>query len=134
MACPFFYPVDRFDNGPWAVPPRLPLGDPYRGECRASDSAFAPDEQHVRAVCNLGYGRNRCDHFPQSSASDAVRFHIAEDAGELIRIQFIFEKDCWPREHGTIECSAASGASSADNAILQKQAGAFLDSYLRRRE
>jgi hypothetical protein len=134
MACPYFYPVARFEASPWVVPPRLPLGDAYTGECRAPGAETAPDETHVREICNVGYGRGCCDRFPDTARADAVRFHIVEDAGELIRIQYVFEKECWPGEHGVLECTAARQVASAVNdEILREQATAFLESYLRRR-
>ena len=135
MACPYFYPVARFESSGWVVPPRLPLGDPYTGECRAGDEVFQPDERRQRQICNLGYGRSRCDHFPEQALTDAVRFHVAEDAGELIRIQYIFEKECWPQEHGVFECHSATGdlSSGPDALVLRKQASAFVESYLRRK-
>ena len=61
------------------------------------ESTTQPDETRMREVCNLGYGRHGCEQFPAGSAADAVRFHVAKDAGELIHIQYVFEKDCWPR-------------------------------------
>jgi hypothetical protein len=135
MACPFFYPVARFETDTWAVPPRLPLGDPYSGECRAADASFQPDENHLRHICNLGYGRSRCDRFPETSSSDAVRFHLTPESGDLIRIQFVFEKECWPKEHGVFEChgSSANLTGGPDDQILRKQAAAFIESYLRRK-
>ena len=93
MACPYFFPVARFETSPWSVPPRLPLGDAFSGECRAL-SAIQPDETRMREVCNLGYGRHGCEQFPERSAADAVRFHVSQDSGELIKIQYVFEKDC----------------------------------------
>ena len=111
MACPYFYPVARFETSSWVVPPRLPLGDPYSGECRAADTAFQPDETRLRQICNLGYGRSRCDRFPERALTDAVRFHVAHDAGELIR----------------------NLSSGPDDQILRKQAAAFIESYLRRK-
>jgi hypothetical protein len=136
MACPYFYPVARFESSSWVVPPRLPLGDAYAGECRAGAVVFQPDETRSRETCNLGYGRACCDRFPQGTASDAVRFHVAGDEGELIRIQYVFEKDCWPQEHGVMECRATSGdvPSGPDNAVLRRQAAAFVESYVRRRD
>jgi hypothetical protein len=79
----------------------------------------------MREVCNLGLGRHACEQFPPGSAADAIRFHVAKDAGELINIQYVFEKDCWPAEHGD--------AAALTNEILRRQAQAFLESYLRRR-
>lgn len=88
----------------------------------------------MREVCNLGYGRGRCERFPADATSDAVRFHVGEDAGKLIRIQYIFEKDCWPGEHGTLEYSSTSHFSSSPaGETLRRQAAAFVESYLRRR-
>jgi hypothetical protein len=134
MACPYFYPVARFETNPWSVPPRLPLGDAFSGECRAPGGSQQPDEARLREVCNLGLGRHSCEQFPKASTADAIRFHVAQDAGELIRIQYIFEKDCWPGERGEFQCSAAGGLSSGlSDQTLRRQAEAFLASYLRRR-
>lgn len=134
MACPYFYPSARLENTGWVVPPRLPLGDAYAGECRAGVDAFQPDEAHARQICNTGYGRGSCVRFPQDASTDAVRFHVAEDSGEFIRIQYVFEKECWPKEDGLLECSADSRLiNGTEDAILRGQAVAFLESYLRLR-
>ncbi len=129
MACPYFYPVARFETSPWSVPPRLPLGAAFSGVCRAPGSSIQPpvqpDETRQRELCNLGYGRQACDQFPETSAADAIRFHVAKDSGDLINIQYVFEKDCWPGEHGD--------ATSLTNEILRRQAQVFLESYLKRR-
>jgi hypothetical protein len=139
MACPYFYPVARFETSPWSVPPRLPLGDAFSGECRAPGNSAQPDEPRLREICNFGYGRGRCEQFPPASAADAVRFHVAKDAGQLIKIQYVFEKDCWPGEHGVLEYvhtdpegAPERGRMSACT-TLQRQADAYLESYLRRR-
>jgi hypothetical protein len=133
MACPYFYPVARLESSTWVVPPRLPLGDPYSGECRVGADPFQPEETQVRQVCNLGYGRGCCNRFPESAEADAVRFHVSKDRGKLIRIQYVFEKDCWPKEHGILECANAAVSSGPENEVLRRQAAAFLESYLRRR-
>ena len=72
--------------------------------------------------------------FPADAEADAIRFHIAGETAGLIRIQYIVEKDCWPREHGTFECSMASQelSGSAADEILRRQASAFVESYRRR--
>jgi hypothetical protein len=136
MACPYFYPTSRLEGGGWGVAPRLPLGDAYGGECRAEDATFEPDEKRTRQTCNVGYARGRCERFPPDAHADAVRFHVAEDAGERIRIQYIFEKDCWPGEHGVLEYSVGERrfTGSGGDGILRIQAGVFLESYLRRRD
>ncbi len=85
-------------------------------------------------MCNLGYGRHGCEQFPESSAADAIRFHVAKDAGELINIQYVFEKNCWPGEHGNIDYHLTSGFSTSPaDEILRRQAQTYLESYLRRR-
>ena len=136
MACPFFYPTARLETSSWVIPPRLPLGDAYAGECRAAAIAFQPEEQVVRGVCNSGYGRGCCQRFPDESERDAVRFHVAGDAGDLIRIQYVFEKACWPASNGVVEFSIASHqlCSLTEDAILKRQAEAFAESYVRRRD
>jgi len=89
----------------------------------------------MREVCNLGYGRGRCERFPEESPSDAIRFHIARDAGELLSIQYVFERDCWPHSHGSFDCSSTQGAleNAPADEILRQQAAAFVRSYVRRR-
>jgi len=134
MACPYFYPTALLEGDRWSVPPRLPLGDAYRGECRAAPAAFLPDDTRTRETCNFGYARRSCDRFPREAAADAVRFHVAEDAGNLVRIQYIFEKDCWPAEHGVLDFPVAARPGNESDEILRKQAGMFLESYLRRRD
>ncbi len=81
----------------------------------------------------MGYGRLCCERFPQTADADAVRFHVREEAGELISIQYIFEKDCWPKQHGVLEFAGSAVSSGPDDAVLRRQAAAFLESYLRRR-
>jgi len=139
MACPYFYPTARLDQGSWVVPPRLPLGDAHAGECRvptgeSCSNEARPDELHVREVCNSGYGGGRCGRFPQNAPADAVRFHIVKDKKTLIRIQYVLEKDCWPVQHGVAEfVSATREIRGVDNVVLRAQAAAFVESYLRRK-
>jgi hypothetical protein len=130
MACPYFFPIARFDDRSWAVAPRLPLGDPYTGECRAQAAAIEPEESTLRQHCNRGYGRGECDRFPPDGEADAVRFHVSVHQGTLLQIQFILEKKCWPLRHGVLEYQE-SVLTPAD-AILARQASAFAESYLRR--
>ena len=90
----------------------------------------------MREICNFGYGRDRCDQFPAPASADAIRFHIAQDNGALIKIQYVFEKDCWPREHGELEYSVHTSVNATRTsacATLMRQADVFVESYLRRR-
>ena len=135
MACPYFFPTARLDNGSWVIPPRVPLGDAQTGECRANAIPFQPDEAHLRDACNCGYGRLGCERFPADAACDAVRFHVGEESGALIRIQYVFEKDSWPAGHGMLDYSlAAREIRGTEDAILARQAEAFVESYVRRKD
>lgn len=131
MACPYFFPIARIDDRAWAVAPRLPLGDPYTGECRAQVEAITPGEQTLRQLCNRGYGRGGCERFPAAAPADAVRFHVTRQDGSTLVIQYIFEKDCWPIRQGLLEYSGGA-PGPADDLILQQQATVFAQSYLRR--
>ena len=134
MPCPYFYPVARLEEDLWAVPPRLPLGDAYRGECRAAGVAQQPDDASIRGACNSGYARGKCDRFPEEAPADAVRFNVASDDDDGIRVQFILEKACWPLDHGELRYSVREGSfePNAMDEILGRQAAAFVESYLRR--
>jgi len=91
----------------------------------------------MREVCNVGLGHHGCEQFPQGAAADAIRFHVANDAGELINIQYVFEKGCWPAVHGTLDVTRGLVPTLADQTradeILRRQAEVFVESYLRRR-
>jgi hypothetical protein len=139
MSCPYFYPVARLEEDLWAVPPRLPLGDAYTGECRAGEVPHQPDPAVMRSLCSCGYARRgtgllTCVRFPQDARADAVRFSVAADEGDGIRLQYIFEKECWPLDHGELRYSISEHAFAAEPAdkIVARQAIAFVESYLRR--
>ena len=133
MACPFFFPVRRLDPGLWAHLPRLPLGDPYAGQCHADPAApFEPSEQHQRALCNCGYARSECSHFPGGDAADAVRFSMIDDAGERLQLVFILEREHVPLEHHKITVGPAEDEMDLPPRFAA-QARAFLESHLRRR-
>jgi hypothetical protein len=134
MACPYFYPTARLETGAWAVPPRLPLGDAYSGECRAEQTGVQPDEATLLKFCNVGYGRGCCERFPNDATADAIRFHVANETGELIRIQYIYEKDCWPQDHGSLEYGVTSPEprGGPGDEVLRRQADAFVESFRRR--
>src|SRR5450432_25581 len=105
MACPFFMPVARLDRGDWIHAPRLPLGEPYRGMCHVVEGEpFDPTESDQRELCNCGYARGRCRRVPPESPG-AVRFSVAEDTGDRVKITWVMEKDHSPLEFGTFEYS-----------------------------
>lgn len=83
----------------------------------------------------MGYARGRCARYPQADAGDAVRFLVVGDQEGLIRIQYAVERDHHPYAHGALEYSRARGgfAASDVNTVLNRQALAYVESYLRRR-
>ena len=128
MACPFFLPVRRLGSGGWNPAPSLPLGDAYGGSCQAPASGpFEPPEGVQRELCNCGYARRRCPHFPDNGAADAVRFSVTGDQDGRVTLVYILEKDHAPMEHGSIDDATAAREP------LASQARAFVESYLRQR-
>ena len=111
MACPFFMPIERVDDGPWLHAPRLPLGGTYRGTCHARQGEVIEER---REFCNTGYARGQCERFPADSKADAVRFSMS--GGQLI---YVLERDCAPLEHGVV--------TEAVSETLSRQARAFVE-------
>src|ERR1700690_1990590 len=89
VACPFFEPLERVQE----ATTRLPLGDLWRGVCRAGATPYTPDDPTAGELCNMGYARGRCPRYPQSDARDATRFLIARDRDDLIRIEYVVERN-----------------------------------------
>jgi len=116
------------------------LGDACFGFCHAGGASFPPPEEHQRELCNRGYARGLCQHFPVSSTADAVRFSVTEDRGGCLRVVYILEKDHAPLSHGALEFQTAdfpaagppavSSAAPVDDLLL-RQAQAFVESYLK---
>ena len=74
----------------------MPLGEPYRGRCSLTEVEI--DVRDQAALCNFGYARRRCPHFP-GAAVDAVRFSIMSSAP--LRLIWIAEREHEPAGHGT---------------------------------
>lgn len=136
MACPYFQPLDRFDDKIWRKHPRLPLGDPYTGLCCVDPMRdWAPDGATLRDCCNLGYARKKCSRFPDDSGTDAVRFSVTGDEAGIVRVFYVRERGHEPVEHGTLDYSTATGKFLAGdpNGLLEAQAQAYIGSYVRRK-
>jgi hypothetical protein len=136
VACPFFFPIERLDDGAWLKPPRLPLGDPCRGECRAITGArVQPSRDELKDFCNTGYARGRCARFPRDTEPDAIRFSMAKDRGGSVDLVYVIEKEYSPLSYGPMkyDCAAASFVESPEDPILRAQAQQFVHSYLNRR-
>src|SRR5260221_3421131 len=135
--------VEKFENGAWPHPSRLPLGGGWRGHCTApGDEGESPSESTQERYCNLGYASS-CDWTPVERAWDAVRFAIcapprrdgSSDAATpvALRMRYVCEKDHRPVESGDLEFDLLRAAwqSRHDDPRVQKMAECFLDSYLK---
>jgi hypothetical protein len=134
MPCPYFIPSGQMV---WPNAPKLPLGDAYTGTCQAdAGGPVEPGFAMLKDLCNLGYARGRCEHFPQDAGADAVRFTIAKHDAGVIRIQWVREKDHHPLDHGLLDYSLGGRSftgTSLDDGVL-RQAEAYVASYLRRKQ
>jgi hypothetical protein len=123
VACPFFKPLRLMEWGSG----RAPLGGMFQGECDLEHGA-----EDAR-LCNFGYARGLCVHFPDGSVADAVRFSVSGSANGVTRLVWILEKDHAPMEHGALEYRESTREFvDAPQGVLRSQAQAFLENYLRR--
>ncbi len=128
MACPYFDPDERVLGASGiGRAPSGSLGDLYAGQCRAG--GWRPDE---RTRCNLGYARGCCAHFPANDGPDAVRFSVSKDDRTAIKILYSIERDHRPYLNGALEFSTATGRFAAAPESIERLAGAYVRSYLRR--
>ena len=136
MACPYFFPTKRLAEAAWPKHPRLPLGDPYSGICRADPMhEQMPGVETLRECCNGGHAATRCSHFPRKhQGPDAIRYSVADDAADLIQVFYVAERAHGSAEHGTIEFETATGLfRNGPSETLERQARAYVESYLRRK-
>lgn len=146
LACPYFMPVSKLENGSWPHPARLPLGCGWTGHCTAPGHEQAVPSQNVlQDLCNLGYA-NRCSWAPAERRWDAVRFAIASpvrnsrDAAEneparVLRLTYVYEQANRPAGQGELEfdLSTATWLCRHEDARIQKMAECFLESYLHKK-
>jgi hypothetical protein len=136
MACPYFYPIERFDAKAWTKHPRLPLGDPYTGFCRVEIRDVMPDPETLRQFCNPG-GSRACPRFPGKEAGpDSIRFSVTGDQNDRLKVFWVQSRDHTTVEHGVLEYSVSSSQfvnGSHPGELLRKQARAYVESYLRRK-
>jgi hypothetical protein len=146
LACPYFMPVTRLENGSWPHPARLPLGCGWSGHCTAPGHEEAtPSQDILEAFCNLGYATG-CAWSPRQPQWDAVRFAVtapAEDKGRdkqsaefgarVLRLLYVCERDHRPVVRGELEfdLSAARWLCRHEDPRIQRMAECFLESYLK---
>jgi len=147
LACPYFMPVARLENGSWPHPVRLPLGGGWCGHCTApGHEGEIPAQDVLEAFCNLGYASG-CSWSPRERVWDAVRFAVAapqdsmgrHEVGKiparLLILRYVCERDHRPVGHGDLEFDLACAAwvRRHDDARVQKMAECFLESYLKKK-
>ena len=135
MACPFFMPTVKCEDGHWIHPSRLPLGRGWHGHCCApghEDSEPTGDE--IREFCNLGYA-TACPRLPRERSADAIRFSVSRDCGDRLTVCFVSELEHRPAAYGFLEYEVSSRTwlVAHPEPRIQKMAECHLDSYLARR-
>jgi hypothetical protein len=137
MACPYFDPVRPRAGIADPQSAMLPLGDSWEGLCRANSAEPAePESGILERQCNLGYARESCSRFPAGGGPDAVRFTIQRDTNGSIGVYFVVERNHLPFAHGPLEFSRGGKAftQSIERPLFERQARAYVESYLRRKE
>jgi len=144
LACPYFMPLTKRENGGWLHPSRLPLGGGWNGHCTApGHDGAVPAQDILEGFCNLGYASG-CGWAPPERAWDAVRFAVVAAAvaeerrknnGDgtvrAIRLRYVCERNHLPVEHGELEydLSTATWLDRHDDPRVRKMAECFLQTY-----
>jgi len=134
VACPFFMPTRRFEDGEWLHPARLPLGCGWEGYCTAPGHEGAvPEPARLQQECNLGYASS-CPHLPEVRAWDAVRFAVTGEQESRICVTYVCERRHLPVEHGNLEYRVqdAHWTSLHPDPRVQKMAECFLESWIQK--
>ena len=134
MACPFFLPTHKSEDGSWPHPARLPLGAGWMGQCCAPGHVgTAPSDEELRDHCNLGYAT--CCRLPEQRSADAIRFSVARDRGSQLDLWFVCELGHRPAAHGKLQYDLVQSQwlSTHPEPHVQKMAECYLQSYLQRR-
>jgi len=147
LACPYFMPVAKLENGSWPHPARLPLGCGWSGYCTApGHENESPTQDILESFCNLGYATG-CSWAPTVRSWDCVRFSVsaplavkpekgvADVPGSLLHLTYVCERDHRPVDHGELEFDLARSIwlRRHGDARIQKMAQCFLESYRKRR-
>lgn len=143
MACPFFMPIEKLENGAWPHPARLPLGSGWSGHCTApGHEGEAPEQETLEQGCNMGYAGS-CSRLPHERSWDAVRFAVAAQHGveitdspgsRILQFVYVCERAHRPVERGRLSYEAGGGwLQRHPDGRVQKMAECFLESCLGKR-
>ena len=147
MACPYFMPLAKLENGNWPHPARLPLGCGWTGHCTAPEhEGKVPSQDILEAFCNLGYASS-CSWAPPQRIWDAVRFAVsappssdgtrlaADVPARVLRLIYVCEREHRPVVQGDLifDLANAFWTRRHDDPRVQRMAECFLDSYLKKK-
>lgn len=135
MACPFFVPLTKFDDGRWPHPLRLPLGGGWRGHCSApGHEGVQPTDEELHQSCNLGYASS-CGRLPKARDCDAVRFTVVKESASRLLLCFTCEADHRPTGHGTLEYDilGCRWTSPHPDTRIQRLAECYRQSFMQRK-
>jgi hypothetical protein len=142
VACPFFMPVEKLENGSWLHAHRLPLGCGWSGHCTApGHEGEIPSAEDLHQFCNLGYAES-CGRLPRERPWDSIRFSarslsINNENGSSrhVQLRYVCERAHLPAEHGMLEFDAATSQWQQRHldGRLQRMAECFLASYMEKR-
>lgn len=127
MPCPLFQPTSPLGG---FAPDAAPLGDLYGGECASAPGTLIPLDT-LRTYCNFGYAREACDRAAAIQA-DAGRFIIRSHSHGAVEVGWATEANHHPLAVGVMSLQAAPNGPQTRDQTMQRQAQAFVASYLRR--
>ena len=143
MACPFFMPIEKLENGNWLHPGRLPLGCGWSGHCTApGHENETPSHEELHHFCNLGYAEG-CMRLPRDRSWDSVRFgartlgDIGKNRrGQRIHVRYVCERGHLPADHGFLVFDPAETQwrKQHPDRRIQRMAECFLASYVESRK
>jgi hypothetical protein len=134
VACPFFMPTRRSEEGAWLHPSRLPLGGGWEGHCTAlGHEGEVPEPARLQEECNLGYA-SVCPYLPEVRAWDAVRFAVTCEQESRICVTYVCERSHLPVEHGNLEYRVHDTQWTClhPDPRVQKMAECFLESWIQK--
>jgi hypothetical protein len=141
VACPFFMPLERLENGIWLHAERLPLGCGWSGRCTApGHEGETPSHLELREFCNLGYAEG-CGRLPRERMWDSVRFaartiNDKDGRGGRVQVRYVCEREHRPAENGELEFEVADARCERPHrdSRVQRMAECFLESYFEKRK
>jgi hypothetical protein len=135
VACPFFMPQQKLENGSWPHPSRLPLGGGWTGYCTAPGHAGdVPESLLLENGCNLGYASG-CSRLPLDRRWDSVRFQVTRTGERRLIVAYACERDHRPASYGTLEYDlpSATWITAHEDIRIRKMAECYIESHLLRK-